>query len=290
MKLQSAWCRPFVPGMRSLIPGVADHAEFDGRTWREPRTRLRFALTQPPQIRSIYGFPCRHESMFWKRSPRPDITAPPWLAAAEVVRTREEIIARYVAAGDVLDLGAVDARRAIAPHCEQLANCSTLLHERIRQVNPGVVGVDVDREGVQILRQRGYNVLAADVETMELGRQFDVVVGGEVLEHLPNPGRALATIKKHLKPGGRLLLSTVNPFCVEQWWKILRYGDIQVHEEHLMWFDPRTLGQLLAVSGFEVERLYWLRKRRRHGQWKPWLAALRSYVCPHFLIVARASP
>ena len=224
--------------------------------------------------------------MLWKRSLRPDELPPRWLASAEVAYDREDVIAQYVATGDVLDLGVVDARRALAPRAEQLADCSSLLHDRIRKINPNVLGVDIDPEGVEILRKRGYNVVAADVETMDLGRQFDVVVAGEIIEHLPNPGRALTTIRKHLKPGGRLILSTVNPFCIEQWWKILKYNDVQVHEEHTMWFDPRTLGRLLAMSGYEVQRLYWLRKRRRHGRWKLWLAHVRIYLCPHFLIVA----
>jgi SAM-dependent methyltransferase len=207
-----------------------------------------------------------------------------------VIRDREAVIAEYVARGDVLDLGVVDSRRAEQATAEKLTDCSTLLHDHIRRINPNVLGLDIDEEGVEILRSRGYNACCADVHTMDLGRQFDTIVAGEIIEHLPNPGQALITLRQHLKPAGRLVLTTCNPFCILELWKILLYNDVQVHEEHTMWFDPRTLGRLLTMCGYEVERLCWIRQRRRHGRFKLWPARWRSYFHANFLIVAHPRP
>jgi len=210
-----------------------------------------------------------------------------WIEEAKFTGSREDVITEYVSSGTVLDLGVVDGRRAFSAE-ENLENFSTSLHEHIRRLNPSVVGVDYDAHGVQILKQHGYNVVCADVESMDLKQQFDTVVGGEIIEHLPNPGRALATIRKHLKPSGRLILTTCNPFFIRQVWNILRYNNVRVHEEHTAWFDPHTIGWLLWISGYEIEQLYWLGSRRLGSWYKAWPAWLRSYFNPHFLVVAKS--
>ncbi len=214
------------------------------------------------------------------------VPQPPWLREATEIRGRESLLAELVADRRVLDLGVVDSWRAKEPVQETLSRFATSLHEQIRRHGREVLGVDIDAEGVAILQARGYEVVCADVETLALGRQFDTVVAGEIIEHLPNPARALEAIRKHLHPAGQLVLSTCNPFYFNQFLKILKYGDIQVHEEHTMWFDPRTLAHLLELTGYEVQRLCWICTRRRHGHWKHWPARLWKYFCPSFLIVA----
>ena len=209
-----------------------------------------------------------------------------FLRAATVVGSREEVIAEYVAGATVLDLGVVDSRRALEPTAQRLGEFSTSLHEHIRRLSPRTVGVDIDAKGIEILRQRGYDVVCADVETMNLNRRFDTIVAGKIIEHLRNPGRALDTIRKHLNPSGRLILTTCNPFYINQVWKILKYNQVQVHEEHTAWFDPQTLARLLDLSGYTIDRLCWIRAGRRHGRWRIWPARLRSYFHANFLMVA----
>lgn len=219
---------------------------------------------------------------------RTQIELPAWLRNAAVVNDRRDIISEYVCQGSVLDVGIVNSWRAMAPTAERLKQESsvTSLHEFVRSKSQDVLGVDVDEEGIEILRARGYNVLCADVETMALGRRFDTIVAGEIIEHLPNPGLALNNLREHLEPSGNLILTTCNPFFVHQIWKICRTGHVRVHDEHTAWFDPRTLGRLLEMSGFTVKRLDWLPEHRSHGRWKLWPARLRHYFHANFLIVA----
>ncbi len=224
--------------------------------------------------------------MALRRRPRTAVPTARWAKDATVVASRESVIAQYVTRGDVLDLGVVDSRRAVTPIEETLADFSTKLHDYILGLNPNVLGVDIDAEGVAGLNSLGYHVVCADVETMDLGRRFDTVVAGEIIEHLPSPGRSLETLRRHIKPRGRLILTTCNPFYINQVWKILKYGDPQVHEEHTAWFDPHTLGRLLEMTGYEVQRLCWLPARRTHGRWRVLPARFRKYFHPNFLMVA----
>ena len=42
--------------------------------------------------------------------------------------------------------------------------------------------------GSKKVRERGYRVIWGDVTKIRLGRKFEVIVAGEILEHLPNQG------------------------------------------------------------------------------------------------------
>ncbi len=227
----------------------------------------------------------RRKQALVRRARRKPQARPDWLTNADV-GDREAVIAEYVTGGDVLDLGVIDSRRAEEATAQKLADGSTLLHEHIRRINPNVMGVDIDAEGIAILQARGYNVLCADVHSMDLGDNSTRSWPGRS-SSISQSGASVGESPHHLTPTGRLILTTCNPFCILEFLKILQFNDIQVHEEHTVWFDPRTLARLLEMSGYWVERLCWLRQHRRHGRFKLWPARWRTYFHANFLLVAR---
>lgn len=201
------------------------------------------------------------------------------------ITDRFSVIEPLVRAGDVLDLGIVNARPERGSSTVRISRSADRLFRRISEANPNVVGVDIDEEGIEVLHSQGYNVVCADVETMDLDRQFDTIVAGELIEHLENPGLCLRNIRRHLKPDGRLVLTTPNPFYKAQSWKIWRYGRPSVHEDHMNWQDPRTLEQLLNRTGFEQVTGYWIQSRRKLH--KCWPQFIRSYFSHSFAVIAR---
>jgi 2-polyprenyl-3-methyl-5-hydroxy-6-metoxy-1,4-benzoquinol methylase len=100
----------------------------------------------------------------------------------------------YIKGKNVLDLGCVDHTlgRTDRPW----------LHGFIRNQARRVVGVDMLTEAVQELRYRGMEIVQASVEEMDLGERFDVVVAGDILQQLSNPGRMIERAAVHLVPGG----------------------------------------------------------------------------------------
>jgi 2-polyprenyl-6-hydroxyphenyl methylase/3-demethylubiquinone-9 3-methyltransferase len=55
-----------------------------------------------------------------------------------------------------------------------------------------------------------YRLTAADSLTRELAGTFDVVTCMEMLEHVPQPARMMATLAGLARPGGALFISTLN--------------------------------------------------------------------------------
>src|SRR5262249_3912831 len=73
------------------------------------------------------------------------------------------------------------------------------------------VGVDYDGEALRSVRgiEPRARLVNADALRLPLGNaSFDVVVSFETIEHVPDAARLVAEIRRVLKPGGRLVLST----------------------------------------------------------------------------------
>jgi 2-polyprenyl-3-methyl-5-hydroxy-6-metoxy-1,4-benzoquinol methylase len=126
-----------------------------------------------------------------------------------------------------------------------------------------VVGIELDAAAAHEAEASCERVLVGDVERMELPLDhgsFDVVLLGDVVEHLRDPGAALARLRPFLKPGGRLVLTTPN---VANWalrlsllagrWRYTERGILD--RTHTHFFTRNTLAETLRAAGYTVERL-----------------------------------
>lgn len=168
--------------------------------------------------------------------------------------TRAEAIKEYVANKSVLDLGVVQ-------HSAENISKPTWLHQYIANVASDCVGVDLEADGVKALAELGYNVLCADVQSLNLNCTYDVVVAGELIEHLNDFGGFLTSVNKHLTDDGRLLLTTPNSLFIGYSLAAM-VGKLEIHKQHTCWFDEVTLSQLLERFGFYVEKVTYLGSRR----------------------------
>lgn len=89
---------------------------------------------------------------------------------------------------------------------------------------------------------------------------FDVVVAGDILEHLPRPEVALQSIRSLLAPGGLLLASLPNAANVTVRLALLvgrfPYADRGILDRtHLRFYTRRTGHALLEDCGFAVRRV-----------------------------------
>jgi SAM-dependent methyltransferase len=112
-----------------------------------------------------------------------------------------------------------------------------------------VVGVDVDRDALAEAAKLGIETRWADVEQplpFE-DESFDVVVAGELLEHVRDPGRLVAEARRLLRPGGRLVGSVPNAFRLMNRLRFLAGLPPERDPTHLHMFTPRDVAALLAA-------------------------------------------
>ncbi len=64
-----------------------------------------------------------------------------------------------------------------------------LFHLNLQQSAKEIIGIDLSREGIQTLKENGFdNVFVMDAEKMELNKKVEVVLAGDVIEPLNYPG------------------------------------------------------------------------------------------------------
>lgn len=176
---------------------------------------------------------------------------------------RVEFIVDRTRGPTVLDLGAVQ-------HDADNATNGDWVHGRLSDEHERVIGVDVLAEEVSRLQNQGFDVRKADCTTMDLDVRADTVVAGELIEHVADPGQMLERIGDHIKADGRLVLTTPNPWAIINLRRMLD-GSMRINDEHVAWYGPTVLRQLLGRYGFEITELRTSRRDRtglmRLAQW-----------------------
>ncbi|HKP98312.1 MAG TPA: class I SAM-dependent methyltransferase [Fibrobacteria bacterium] len=127
-----------------------------------------------------------------------------------------------------------------------------------------VWGVEYDGAMAQVARPKLRDVWRADLNKDSLsafphGEAYDLIVCGDVLEHLVDPWRVLRDAAGLLRSGGHIVASLPNigHFTTLMHLALLRewpYRDRGIHDRtHLRFFTRRNLIQLYRQAGLEVE-------------------------------------
>ena len=156
---------------------------------------------------------------------------------------RDATILALARTKDVLHLGAADA-----PFTYAKAPQGTLLHQQLRAVAGSVVGVDLDKQAVDWLRERHgiADICLADASdaTALPDRRFDVVACCDLIEHLDNPGRLLDAARTRLRPDGLMVVTTINATAIKIALRAIT-GREAVHPQHVCYYSYATLCELL---------------------------------------------
>jgi 2-polyprenyl-3-methyl-5-hydroxy-6-metoxy-1,4-benzoquinol methylase len=124
-----------------------------------------------------------------------------------------------------------------------------------------VDGIEIDPDAARLAERACDRVIVADLQALdfdELRPTYDVLLFGDTLEHLPDPGALLARLGSKLRPGGHLVVSIPN---VANWsmrlalalgrWEYKDRGLLD--RTHLRFFTKRTAMRLLEDAGYRVE-------------------------------------
>jgi 2-polyprenyl-3-methyl-5-hydroxy-6-metoxy-1,4-benzoquinol methylase len=183
---------------------------------------------------------------------------------------RRDFIADMCRGRNVLHLGAVGQTLATTEQRVALARDS--LHAELTKSARKCVGVDHSQEEVRLLSEQGVftNLIAADVLTLRRSsiplESIDVIVAGDIIEHLSDPGGFLETLRALSHPKTRLILSTPNSLGAAL---SIRYmlGRAIESDDHVCGFNVVTLVNLLSRHGWQAEEVKtcYQEYARKHG-------------------------
>jgi 2-polyprenyl-3-methyl-5-hydroxy-6-metoxy-1,4-benzoquinol methylase len=86
--------------------------------------------------------------------------------------------------------------------------------------------------------------------------EFDVIILGEVLEHLDNPGAALRNLSRLLTASGVLIVTVPNAFSMSGIVKMFM-GVENTHPEHTCHYSYLTIQRLFSMSKMKLVHLQW---------------------------------
>jgi len=167
---------------------------------------------------------------------------------------KESFIADMCAGKAVLDLG------CIRHSAEFALKDASWLHEKIKAVAKKIVGVDYLPEEIAKINSHGYDVIYGDVtKSLRINEKFDVIVAGDLLEHLTNFEGFFYNCSALLNPDGIVIITTPNPFFCGEFHYVAFKKNFVVNPEHTCWIDPQCLEQLSGRFGFSIMELAYIK-------------------------------
>jgi 2-polyprenyl-3-methyl-5-hydroxy-6-metoxy-1,4-benzoquinol methylase len=130
-------------------------------------------------------------------------------------------------------------------------------------LDAGSEACGIEPYGYRFLQAKGYTVYPS-IGDLPSGIAFDGIVLLDVIEHLKNPRKVLASCKRLLAENGWIYISTPNAAGIKARLARDRWGELY-NRSHVFFFSPKTLRGLVTHSGFHnVRRLTWFVNYRRH--------------------------
>lgn len=177
------------------------------------------------------------------------------------------------------------------------------LGRSVTGVDASPLAIDLAREAFALRGLDGQFKCITGYDTGEPENSFDAVVCSDVIEHVQEPLKMLSEIRRVLRPGGHLVITTpirfshrpVDPMHVQEWFTsefvelcgAIFGPPVHVHETHpIFWYELATINQpwvgrvvrlLLNIATFLGRNPF----RQKLGLWR---------CCTTQTVVLRKSP
>jgi hypothetical protein len=164
---------------------------------------------------------------------------------------REEYLVNAARGMSVIHVGFADH-----PLLDERIRTGSWLHARLAEVARSIVGLDIDPEDCDWAAARGFDVRSVDASSEKKVAMLnlppaELVIAGEVLEHVDAPGPFLRAMRLLVQEDGRLMVTTPNALRLLSFLAPLSGKEV-IHADHVLLQSPTTLRTLLERSGWQV--------------------------------------
>lgn len=188
-----------------------------------------------------------------------------WLLFKGLKVIREKIIAALVKDKNVLDVGSVGQSEEYCLWNILQQNAKSLVGVDLPNAKDVVVNeFNLTDKAYQHTQVDNTKIIYGNMETLKLDKKFDVIVAGDVIEHVSNQGLFLDNLAEHLSPDGQLIITTPNA----KWPTVF----LKPNVTHVLWHDIFTLRQLLVRHSLQITQ--WLYYPGNKPHYAPWLLPL----------------
>ncbi len=144
--------------------------------------------------------------------------------------------------------------------------CSTgYMSAKLKERGCTVTGIEIEPSAAAAAGQHCDQVIVADADGPEWaerlrGKRFDVIVFGDVLEHLKDPLRVLRVARRFLRPTGFVVASIPNVAHGSLRLSLLggefRYRNLGLLDDtHLRFFTRETIEKMFLEAGFVISEM-----------------------------------
>jgi len=148
----------------------------------------------------------------------------------------------------------------------EIGTSTGYLTKILRELGNRIIGVEIDEEAAEIAEEYCDLMIIGDIEEIDLDEylgpsSIDVVIFGDVLEHLKNPSEVLEKIKKYIKHDGSIVVSIPNVCHGDVLLNLLK-GDFRytpvglLDQTHLRFFGFKNVVDLLNDGGFLITEIH----------------------------------
>jgi len=167
--------------------------------------------------------------------------------------TRMDMVLNFCRGQEVLDIGAGE-------HDVSFYSEESWEHGRIARVARRAVAAELMPELCAHYNEKGFDFRHVDATSdVDLGDRFDRVFIGDVIEHVNDPVALLRFARRHLRPQGRILVTTPNPFAprFRQHRARRRTRYVMANLEHTRWVSISNMHELVWRADLELVKLRW---------------------------------
>lgn len=141
-------------------------------------------------------------------------------------------------------------------HVESFKNGNTL-HQKLRGVTSSLIGMDFDKKALDEIKVLGENdiyfgdIIEAQYEYKFKERKYDIIVFGDVIEHLVNPGLSLKNLIDLMDIDTTLILTTPNVWSLNNITNFINKKE-KVHPDHTFWPSKFTLENIFKFYNLKI--------------------------------------
>jgi 2-polyprenyl-3-methyl-5-hydroxy-6-metoxy-1,4-benzoquinol methylase len=159
-----------------------------------------------------------------------------------------------------------------------------------------VVGIEYDPAMAEVAQEKNTYVFCGDLNLQSFrdkiydsNRTYDVILMGDILEHLYDPWKLLRELREHLAVDGKIIISIPNIQHIELFIQVYLRGRWPRNERgifdktHLRWFTKKDAFSLVQQAGLQVlqyEPTY--RSRDAIGSQFDWKYNIIKFLNPHW--------